>query len=161
MHFKLPALPRVDPFRFEIDERFPGLTVHTLPAEIGERQGIIADDTQHGVNDAFDGYAICGNGGGDRIHQKWHVVIVERNPHHQTALRIGEAIERDGGSASFAMETRFNSEPGGLFRCLGVEAFIFAGQRRFSERRNHSLQQAFVQFSGSFSNFGGRHEIIS
>ena len=90
--FKLPAFPRIDPFRFEIDERFPGLTVHTLPADVGERQGIITDDTQHGVNDAFNGYPTCGNGGGHRIHQKWHVVVIQRDPHHQTALRIGEAI---------------------------------------------------------------------
>ena len=59
------------------------------------------------------------------------------------------------------MKTGLNGKAGGLFRCLGIKALIFAGQRGFSERRNHCLQKAFVQFSGSFSNFGGRHEIIS
>ena len=76
-------------------------------------------------------------------------------------MRIGKAIQRDGRGAHLAMQAGFDCKARGILRRLGIKTFIFARQSCLGKGRNHVFQKGFVYFYAIFSNFGGRHEMIS
>ena len=129
MRLKQTAFLGIDARCFQINEGFARLSVNPFPANGCKPIGLITGHTQHRVNDAIHGYAIGGNCGRHRIHQKGHVVIIQRYAHHQTAMRIGKAIQCDGRVACFAMQAGFDGETRGILCRFSIEPFVFARQR--------------------------------
>ena len=78
------------------------------------------------MNNAFHGYATSGHGRRNRVHQKGHVVVVQRNAHHQTALRIGKTIQCYSGGARLAVKASLDREPRRILGRFGIKAFILA-----------------------------------
>ena len=161
MRRKLTAFLCVNARGFEVNEGFARLPIVPFPADGCEHMGVITGNAQHRMNDAIHRYAAGGNGGRHRIHQKGHVVIIQRYTHHQTAMRIGKAIQCNGRSARLAMQARFDCKTRGILCRFGVKTLIFAWQSRLGKGADHIFQKGLVDFCGIFSNFGGRHEMIS
>ena len=76
-------------------------------------------------------------------------------------MRIGKAIQCNGRSARLAIKAGFDCKTRGILRRFGIKTFILARQSRLGKGADHILQKDFVDFSKIFSNFGGRHEMIS
>ena len=59
------------------------------------------------------------------------------------------------------MQAGLDSETRGILRRFRVKSLVFARQSGLGKGGDHILQKRLVDFSAIFSNFGGRHEMIS
>ena len=66
-----------------------------------------------------------------RIDEEWHVIIVHRDAHCQTALSVGEAIQGDNRLSRLTAARQLQRKARRFLAGLGIKTLIFARQRTF------------------------------
>ncbi|MCY1168558.1 hypothetical protein D9M73_85560 [compost metagenome] len=136
---EIAPLARIGAFQLDIDHRFGRARI----VDAHQRPVRIAAYAHYRVDDAVDRDVVAADRRGNRIDQKGHVVIDDRQPHPPTRVGAGQRLERDIGDTGRA-PLGGGGDKGGGIRALGLaEPLQLARKRTLGQPDGQCIRQRF------------------